>query len=176
MLTVDSSVSEQHYRKVMGRIPTSVVAITGLDETGEELGFIVGTFASLSLTPPLVTFSVAETSSTWPRIRRRQNFTANVLAGPQTDVCRALSRKGPGKFEGLRYETGVLGTPRLLDSIAWIDCVVQAEVVVGDHFMVVGSVTSMESVDGEPLLFQGGEFGRYSGSSDRPLAKAGEEA
>ncbi|GAA1108410.1 flavin reductase family protein [Nocardiopsis composta] len=172
MSTVQSPVSEQHYRKVMGRLPTGVVAVTGLDAAGEELGFVVGTFASLSLSPPLVTFSVAETSSTWPKIRRRQNFTANVLAGPQTDVCRALSRKGPGKFDGLQYTTGALGTPHLQGAIAWIDCTVQAEVVVGDHFMVVGSVMSMESADGEPLLFQAGEFGRYAGLS-APASAAG---
>ncbi|MPY79938.1 MAG: flavin reductase [Actinophytocola sp.] len=167
MLTVESEISEQHYRAVMGRLPTGVVAITGLDKAGEELGFIVGTFASLSLSPPLVTFSVGEMSSTWPKIRRQQYFTANVLASGQTDVCRALSRKGPGKFEGLRHQSGPLGPPQLLDSIAWIDCEVQAEVVVGDHFMVMGSVLSMESADGEPLLFQAGEFGRYVELPDR---------
>lgn len=161
MLTAQSEISEQHYRSVMGRLPTGVVAVTGLDAAGEELGFVVGTFASLSLSPPLITFSVAETSSTWPKIRRQQNFTANVLARGQTEVCRALSRKGPGKFDGLRHVTSSLGTPQLLGSIAWIDCVVHTEVVVGDHFMVVGSVQSMESADGEPLLFQAGEFGRY---------------
>lgn len=173
MLTVESSISQQHYRKVMGRIPTSVVAITGIDETGEELGFIVGTFASLSLEPPLVTFSVAETSSTWPRIRRSQHFSANVLAGPGSEVCSALSRKGPGKFDGLRYETGETGVPHLLDSVAWIDCTLQAEVVVGDHFMVVGGVTAMTAADGQPLLFQGGEFGRYTGPSESAYAGSG---
>ncbi|GAA3725265.1 flavin reductase (DIM6/NTAB) family NADH-FMN oxidoreductase RutF [Spinactinospora alkalitolerans] len=170
MLTGQSAISQQHYRKVMGRLPTGVVAVTGLDAAGEELGFIVGTFASLSLSPPLVTFSVAETSSTWPKIRRRQNFTANVLASPQTDVCRALSRKGVEKFQGLQYTTGPLGTPHLHGAIAWIDCAVQAEVVVGDHFMVVGSVMSMESAEGEPLLFQAGEFGRYAGMPDHAAA------
>jgi 3-hydroxy-9,10-secoandrosta-1,3,5(10)-triene-9,17-dione monooxygenase reductase component len=172
MLTVETSISQQHYRTVMGRLPTGVVAITGLDKEGEELGFIVGTFASLSLSPPLVTFSVAETSSTWPKIRRQQNFTANVLASDQTEVCRALSRKGPGKFDGLRHVTNSLGTPQLLGAIAWIDCVVQAEVVVGDHFVVVGSAMSMESADGEPLLFQAGEFGQYVALPDNNASVA----
>ncbi|MDT0300878.1 flavin reductase family protein [Streptomonospora wellingtoniae] len=166
MSTFESAISQQHYRSVMGRLPTGVAAVTGLDEDGEELGLIVGTFSSLSLTPPLVTFSVGATSSTWPRIRRRRYFTANVLASDQTHVCRALSRKGAGKFEGLHYTSGPLGTPHLPESIAWIDCEVQAEVAVGDHFMIVGSVVSMESAAGEPLLFQAGEFGRYAGLSE----------
>ena len=161
MSNLTEAISSEHYRKVMGRLPTGVVAITGVDDDGNDLGFIVGSFHSLSLDPPIVTFSVGSTSSTWPRIRRKQIFTANVLSDTQIDVCRALSRKGPGKFDSVSYSAGPLGAPRFTDSIAWVDCSVQAEVVVGDHFMVVGAVEAMEAADGEPLLFQAGQFGIY---------------
>ena len=93
MSSPTATISPEHYRKVMGRLPTGVVAITGIDDDGNELGFIVGSFHSLSLDPPIVTFSVGHTSSTWPRIRRRQVFTANVLSSTQVDACRALAGK-----------------------------------------------------------------------------------
>jgi 3-hydroxy-9,10-secoandrosta-1,3,5(10)-triene-9,17-dione monooxygenase reductase component len=169
-----ATISPEQYRKVMGRLPTGVVAITGVDDDGDELGFIVGSFHSLSLDPPIVTFSVGHTSSTWPRIRRRQVFTANVLSSTQVDACRALAGKGAGKFASLSYTAGPLGAPRLRDSIAWIDCSVQAEVLVGDHFMVIGTVGGMEAADGEPLLFQAGQFGTYTSLSPEPsLASTG---
>jgi flavin reductase (DIM6/NTAB) family NADH-FMN oxidoreductase RutF len=31
-------VSPEHYRKVMGRLPTGVVAITGVEDDGNDLG------------------------------------------------------------------------------------------------------------------------------------------
>ena len=174
MSSPTATISPEHYRKVMGRLPTGVVAITGIDDDGNELGFIVGSFHSLSLDPPIVTFSVGHTSSTWPRIRRRQVFTANVLSSTQVDACRALAGKGAGKFASLSYTAGPLGAPRLRDSIAWIDCSVQAEVLVGDHFMVIGTVGGMEAADGEPLLFQAGQFGTYTSLSPEPsLASTG---
>ena len=37
-------ITSDHYRKVMGRLPTGVVAITGVDENGNNLGLIVGSF------------------------------------------------------------------------------------------------------------------------------------
>jgi 3-hydroxy-9,10-secoandrosta-1,3,5(10)-triene-9,17-dione monooxygenase reductase component len=163
-----ATISPEHYRKVMGRLPTGVVAITGVDDDGNNLGFIVGTFGALSLDPPIVTFSVGHTSSSWPRIRRRQVFTANVLSRTQVDECRALAGKGAGKFDSVNYTAGPLGAPRLRDSIAWIDCSVQAEVLVGDHFMVIGTVGAMEAADGEPLLFQAGQFGTYTTLSPEP--------
>lgn len=171
MSNLTASITPEHYRTVMGRLPTGVVAITGVDEDGNDLGFIVGTFHSLSLDPPIVTFSVGDQSSTWPLIRRRQVFTANVLSRTQVDTCRALARKGPGKFDGLAYSRGPLGAPRLTGSIAWIDCSVHAEVLVGDHFMVVGTVEAMETADGEPLLFQAGQFGSYASLPSELAAK-----
>ena len=173
MSSPTATISPEHYRKVMGRLPTGVVAITGIDDDGNELGFIVGSFHSLSLDPPIVTFSVGHTSSTWPRIRRRQVFTANVLSSTQVDACRALAGKERASSRRL-HTAGPLGAPRLRDSIAWIDCSVQAEVLVGDHFMVIGTVGGMEAADGEPLLFQAGQFGTYTSLSPEPsLASTG---
>jgi 3-hydroxy-9,10-secoandrosta-1,3,5(10)-triene-9,17-dione monooxygenase reductase component len=156
-----SKVSSEHYRSVLGRLPTGVVAITGVDDDGNNLGFIVGSFGSLSLDPPMVTFSVGHSSSSWPRIRRRQVFVANVLSSTQLAECRALAGKAANKFDTIAYTAGPLGAPRLRDAIAWIDCAVHAEVLVGDHFMVLGNVEAMDSADGEPLLFQAGQFGIY---------------
>jgi 3-hydroxy-9,10-secoandrosta-1,3,5(10)-triene-9,17-dione monooxygenase reductase component len=157
-----TAVSPEQYRKVMGRLPTGVVAITGLDDEGKDLAFVVGSFHSLSLQPPIVTFSVGHTSSSWPRIRLRQVFTANILSSVQLDTCRALAGKGDDKLKSVSYTAGPLGAPRIDGAIAWIDCTVQSEVLVGDHFMVIGAVGAMESHDGDPLLFQAGKYGTYT--------------
>lgn len=158
-LTID--ITPAYYRQVLGKLPTGVVAISGTNDDDEKLGLVVGTFQSLSLEPPLVMFCVDKSSSTWPKLRKLQSFTANILADDQTDICRSLSRKGPRKFENLPCTTGPLGTPHLDGATAYIDCTVTAEIVVGDHYMVVGAVTSMEEGNGSALLFRGGKFGQY---------------
>lgn len=156
-----AQITPAYYRQILGLLPTGVTAITGVNDDDEKLGLIVGTFQSLSLEPPLVMFCVDRASSTWPKLRKLQNFTANILADEQIAVCRSLSRKGPRKFDDLPCTTGPLGTPHLDGATAWIDCAVTAEVVVGDHYMVVGAVTSMEQGTGDALLFRGGKFGQY---------------
>ena len=156
-----TEVTPAYYRQVLGKLPTGVVAITGTNDDNEKLGLVVGTFQSLSLEPPLVMFCVDKSSSTWPKLRKLQNFTANILSDDQISICRSLSRKGPEKFEGLPCTTGPLGTPHLDGATAYIDCKVTAEVVVGDHYMVVGAVTNMEEGSGNALIFRGGKFGQY---------------
>jgi flavin reductase (DIM6/NTAB) family NADH-FMN oxidoreductase RutF len=169
MSTATPAVSPDQYRKVMGRLPTGVVAITGIDDDGNDLAFVVGSFHSLSLQPPIVTFSVGHTSSSWPKIRLRQVFTANILSSTQLETCRALASKGPDKLKSISYTAGPLGAPRIEGAIAWIDCNVQSEVLVGDHFMVIGEVGAMESADGDPLMFQAGKYGTYTHFEPAPI-------
>lgn len=159
--TPSTDITPAFYRQVLGKLPTGVVAITGVNGDNEKLGLVVGTFQSLSLEPPLVMFCVDKSSSTWPRLRQLKNFTANILADDQIAICRSLSRKGPEKFENLPCTEGPLGTPHLDGATAYIDCKVTAEVVVGDHYMVVGAVTNMEEGSGNALIFRGGKFGQY---------------
>ena len=159
--TPDSDITPALYRQILGKLPTGVTAVTGINDDDEKLGLVVGTFQSLSLEPPLVMFCVDKSSSSWPKLRKLQKFTANILSDDQISICRSLSKKGPQKFEGLPCTPGPLGTPQLDGATAYIDCMVTAEVVVGDHYMVVGAVTHMTEGNGDALLFRGGKFGQY---------------
>lgn len=160
--TLPAAITPAEYRQVLGLLPTGVVAITGLNPDRKPLGFVVGTFQSLSLEPALVTFCVDKSSSTWPALRSLGRFTANILSTEQLGVCKALSRKGEDKFQGIDYDESILGTPRILNSTAWIDCEVLSEVVAGDHYMIVGAVKAMDPGTGDALMFRGGKFGDYN--------------
>lgn len=172
----DGSVEIADYRKVFGLLPTGVVAITGTSSDGTPLGFVVGTFQSLSVTPPLAAFAVDRSSSTWPTLRTLENFTANILSTAQLPVCRALSRRGADKFENLEYDRGPHGNPRLPDSTAWLDCNVLYEVVAGDHYIIVATISAMEIGGGDALVFRGGKFGEFTQWDDlapapKPIAE-----
>lgn len=160
-VAADGTISSADYREIFGRLPTGVTAITGTPHDDKPLGFIVGTFQSLSMDPPLVAFSVDKSSSTWPWIRSLEEFTANILSTDQLPICKALSRKGPDKFDGLAYEKSPLGTPKFPASTAWIHCRVLHEIVAGDHYVVVGAITEMENGTGDALIFRGGKFGEF---------------
>ncbi len=149
-------------RQVFSALPTGVTAITGLTSEGAPRGFVVGTFQSLSLDPPLVTFCVDKSSSTWPTLRSLGRFTANILSTEQLPVCRALARKGDEKFRGVDYEESPMGPPRISGATAWIDCEVISEVVAGDHYVIVGSIEELVAGEREALMFRGGNFGEFT--------------
>ncbi|MFE7108583.1 flavin reductase family protein [Streptomyces sp. NPDC057575] len=153
------------FRRVLGNFASGVTIVTAHDPDDEECpaGFACQSFASLSLDPPLVTFMVARTSTTWPRIARAGAFCVNILGAGQGELCRSFAVSGADKFAGVAYEAAPATGSPLLDSVpAWVDCRIQAVHTGGDHLIVVGRVAAMGAVDGaDPLLFHRGTFGRF---------------
>ena len=157
-----TTIDQAHYRSVMGHLPTGVVALSAIvPGTTTPCGLVVGTFQSLSLEPALVSFSVADTSTSWPKLRSAGRLCASVLAAGQESVCRALSSKHPDKFAFLDWSLSPAGSPRITGAHAWIDCEVTHELYAGDHFIVIAQVTHMQAESGEPLVFHKGRLGSY---------------
>ncbi|MFE4262474.1 flavin reductase family protein [Streptomyces sp. NPDC056883] len=159
-------VSPAEFRVVLGNFATGVTIITsppGEDEDGPA-GFACQSFTALSLDPPLVTFMVARTSTTWPRIARTGVFCVNILGAEQGDLCRAFAVSGADKFAGVTHTPApVTGSPQLDAVPAWIDCRIHAVHTGGDHLIVVGKVEAMGAAgEGAPLLFHKGRFGRLA--------------
>jgi 3-hydroxy-9,10-secoandrosta-1,3,5(10)-triene-9,17-dione monooxygenase reductase component len=144
-------------RAVLGTFTTGVVVVTA---TGERpLGFTCQAFTSLSLEPPLITFSPARTSTTWPQIRDVGRFCINVLAHDQTELSERFARSGGDKFAGLTWAQSPLGSPVLDGVSAWIDCELANEYDGGDHTIVVGAVHALQSNRRRhPLIFYRGRY------------------
>jgi flavin reductase (DIM6/NTAB) family NADH-FMN oxidoreductase RutF len=146
------------FRAVLGHVPTSVVVVTGLNAQGSPFGITIGSFASVSLDPPLVGFFPGVRSQSWAAIRESGRFCVNVLGSHQEEACWRFAKEGDDKFAGVEWLPSEGGSPVLPGSIAWIDCEIDSETVMGDHTCVVGRVTSLdhaEEVENAMVFFRG---------------------
>lgn len=151
------------YRQVMGQYPTGIAMVTAMSHDGSPVGMIVGTFASVSLDPPLVSFMPTRTSTTWPQIEAAGSFCVNVLTVAQEPVCRAFRAEGVDRFAGEPWRTGATGSPILERSAAWIDCEIVNVLDAGDHVIVLGAVVEMDAPNTElPMLFFQGGYGSFT--------------
>lgn len=158
------TVDKPTMREVMGHFVSGIVVVTGIDATGsgtaEPVGFTCQSFFSLSLDPPLISFSPSRTSVTWPRIRRAGAFCVNVLAAHHSGHSQAFARSGGDKFAGIDWAPAPSGAPVLDGVCAWVDCTLEAEHDGGDHTIVVGRVTGLGAdAAGSPLLYHRGAYG-----------------
>ncbi|WP_454812877.1 flavin reductase family protein [Paenarthrobacter nitroguajacolicus] len=161
---VTGAIDPATYRAVMRHLPTGVAAVCSIDNTtGTQHGMIVGTFASLSMEPALVTFSVMHSSTSWPRISEAGTFSISLLAEDQQQVCKALSAKGQDKLSSVGWSESGWGTPHLHGSLAWFDCRIEQQFTAGDHIVVIASVLAMTPTEraSTPLIFHGGSFGGF---------------
>jgi len=139
MASDTQEVAAGEFREVLGNFATGVTVITTLDGP-RPIGFTCQAFNSLSLDPPMVSFSVARASSSRPRILAAGRFCVNVLAFDQHSLCARFATREVDRFLGVDWWRSPGGNPVLDGSLAWIDCTVEAEYPAGAHPIVVGSV------------------------------------
>ena len=68
-LTTNQDLDPRRLREAFGAFPSGVVAVAARVDD-ELVGLAASSFTSVSLEPALVSFSVANTSKTWPTLRR----------------------------------------------------------------------------------------------------------
>ncbi len=153
-----------HFRRIMGHLPTGVAVVTALHD-GLPAGLTVGSFTSVSLDPPLVSFTVDRIARSWPSIEAAGAFCVNVLAHDQVELCRLFSGRETAKFRGLAWRAAGSGSPVLEGVVAWIDCDSERVLEAGDHHLVIGRVRELDVARSVPplLFYRGGYFGVEAG-------------
>ncbi len=160
-MTIDGDL----YRKVLGRYPTGVTLVTGMDE-GEPLAIVIGSFTSVSMNPPLVGFFIGTGSQTWQRIEKSGSFGVNVLSDEQADLSNGFFQKERDPWEGTGWESMASGSPMIPSCLANIDCSIHEVSEAGDHFFVSGLVEELiYNSNGSPLVFLGGTYGQFQGAN-----------
>ncbi|GAA3579871.1 flavin reductase family protein [Nonomuraea rosea] len=150
------------FRRALAVHAAGVVVITAQSRS-VPVGLTATSFSSVSLDPPLVSFYVDRSSTTWPALRAADHFAVNVLASDQAELASRFARKDVDRFaEPTRWRPGPLGAPLLQDVSAHLICLPHETVDVGDHILVVGLVAEARvHGQGRPLLYHQGRFGRF---------------
>ncbi|GAA4696182.1 flavin reductase family protein [Nocardioides conyzicola] len=149
-------------RQAFGVFPSGVVAVAA-EVDGQRSGLAASSFTSVSLDPPLVSFSVANTSKTWPDLRRADHLGLTVLADHHGDVCRRLAGPVEHRFDDVAVTSTDEGAVTLDEGLARFDCTIYNEVEAGDHTIVILQLHAVEHTDTSlPLVFHRSGFGSLS--------------
>lgn len=161
---VPSPATEAAYRAALGRFATGVTVVTTLCPMG-PLAITANSFSSLSLDPPLVLWAPARNSKRFEAFTEASHFAIHVMAEGQFDTAKDFARDGFA-FGNLSRTDGPGGIPLLDDCLARFTCARHAIHDGGDHAIVVGRVLGATLRDGQPLVFAGGRYGRFSPDPD----------
>lgn len=155
-------VDPEQFRQAMRHVPTGVTVVSAMTWQG-PVGLTVGTFVSASLTPPLVGFLPARSSSTWPLIVPVGAFCVSVLGAGHEELGHRFARSGGPKFDGVSWWQASSGAPVVDGAVAWFDCTFERSYPAGDHLFVLGRVRELGvGRPARPLVFCHGTFQELS--------------
>jgi flavin reductase (DIM6/NTAB) family NADH-FMN oxidoreductase RutF len=150
---------DQHQlRGAYGAFPSGVVAVAA-QVRGQLTGIAASSFTSVSLDPPLVSFSVATTSNTWPQLREAGHLGVSILSDHHDAVCRQLAGPADERFTGLPFRSTEDGAVLLDDAVATFECSIDREIEAGDHVLVILALHRVtDAGGGSPLVFHRSGF------------------
>ena len=155
-----TAVGPTSFRQALGHYASGITVITSQID-GQAVGFTCQSFYSVSVNPPLVSFSVMAGSASYPAIRQAGRFAVNILSGEQIGISNQFARRGTDKWHGVQWQASPLGNPLIAGSLHWLDCEIHAENAAGDHLIVIGEVKALnplEPATTQPLLYFKGQY------------------
>ena len=146
------------FRQALGQFATGVCVVTVDDPKLGPLATTVNSFSSVSLDPPLVLWSVQNSSDHLAVYTQCQHFGISVLSSEQGALSSQYAQHGGHGAQAEHFTAGPQGEPKLIDALAHFTCATYAVHPGGDHQIIVGKVVQFESREADPLIFFSGGY------------------
>ena len=165
-----SPIDPRDFRNALGTYATGVTIITAAGSDGKPYGLTCNSFASVSLNPPLVLWSLVLYSSSLNAFQNASHFAVNVLGVSQQALANKFAKSSDDKFAGVDWTPGLGKAPLLAESVANFQCRSVNRYYGGDHVIFLGAVEAYSYNRKEPLLFARGGYGSFVSVDDRQTA------
>ncbi|MEW6703578.1 MAG: flavin reductase family protein [Pseudomonadota bacterium] len=143
----------------MGCFATGVTIVTARDASGAPVGLTANSFNSVSLSPPLVLWSLAMKARSMAVFRHASHYAINVLAADQRNLAERFSGRVADRFSGVGHDTGAHGCPLIEGAAAVFECESRSRHEEGDHVIFVGRVLRCVHRPGvAPLVYHQGRY------------------
>ncbi|HET7888457.1 MAG TPA: flavin reductase family protein [Bradyrhizobium sp.] len=157
-----SALDPRDFRNALGTFATGVTIVTAMVDDGKPYGLTCNSFASVSINPPLVLWSLGLYSQGLPIFQNASHFAVNVLGISQEALASKFAKSGVDRFTGVDWKAGLGNAPLIEGSVAHFQCRAANRYYGGDHVIFLGAVEAYTYNKQEPLLFLSGGFGRFA--------------
>ncbi len=151
--------SSPDFRKALGQFATGVTIVTALNAQHEPVGVTVSSFNSVSLHPPLVLWSMANSAASLPVFMACTHYAVHVLGAEQKDLALQFASKGIDRWAGVVHAPGHSGVPLLVGAVAHFECFNRSRYQEGDHVIFIGEVEHCSHRnEAAPLIYHDGRM------------------
>ncbi len=151
--------STRSFRDALGMFATGVTIVTARAADGGLVGLTANSFNSVSLSPPLVLWSLSRAAGSMATFASGSHYAINVLGADQRALAERFAAKDVDRWRDVAFIEGVGGAPLLDGAVAVFECFNRSQYEEGDHVIFVGEVERCQHRAGaSPLLYHGGRF------------------
>ncbi|MEE2525041.1 flavin reductase family protein [Hyphobacterium sp. HN65] len=145
------------FRAAMSRYPTGVTVVSTYHE-GRAVGMTANSFASVSLEPPLVLWSVGKTGSRGQVFSDAKSFSICFLGSDQSEIAKFCADNEA--LPAGRWSENAYGFPVVENCPVVLDCRQHAVYPAGDHDIIIGEVLRISMRDeAGALTFYRSQYG-----------------
>ena len=143
------------FKEALSNFASGVVVITTSNRDKVHMGLTVSSFASVSLSPPLVSFCICNNSHTLQALEDSMSFAVSILNHTQSKIADNFANKSLNKFSNQQYTLSHnIKHPLINGAISWLECEVVHQYNGGDHKIILGKVSFIQNNnDLAPLIY-----------------------
>ena len=145
------------FKLAVSKFATGLTIISiNVDE--EFIGKTVNSFASLSLNPPLVLFSLGKNSTSLQLYKKANYIGINILSNKQKDLSEYFANNKP-EWGNVKYFLTNNDIPMIKNSVVNIDCEKIKTINQGDHLIFICKVNEIKiDKNKKPLIYLNSKY------------------
>ena len=145
-------ISNDNFKKTLSKFATGVTVVA-TSKDSISYGKTINSFSSLSLSPPLVLFSLDLKSSKLNIFKNSKTVSINILSKNQKNISNNFAKKQP-EWLGVEYDLLKNGNPIIKNCLSNLDCKIINKIQKGDHLIFICKVINVLVNDNlKPLIY-----------------------
>ena len=162
--------NSSEFRTALGQFATGVCLVTVSDRESGPIALTANSLSSVSLAPPLVLWSLQNSSECFREFTENEHFGLSVLGMAHEAHSNHYARKDQHAINAQDFTIDRQGVPLFTEAVATFSCRLWAVHEAGDHHIIIGEVIRFTSSSQPPLIFHGGRYGQLAPSAKQESA------
>lgn len=145
-------INRNNFKDALSKFVTGITVVA-TNKDSIFYGKTINSFSSLSLSPPLVLFSLDIKSSKLNIFKNCYTVSINVLNKDQKTISNNFAKTNPD-WDGIEYSVLKNGNPIIKNCVSNLDCKIINKIKKGDHIIFICKVINVSTNDKlQPLIY-----------------------
>ena len=150
-------VNKENFKKTLSTFATGITVVA-TKHYSILYGKTINSFTSLSLSPPLVLFSLDKKSTKLKIFKESKTITINILSNKQEMISNNFAKKNPN-WKEVDYDVLKNGNPIIKNCVANLDCKILDKIKKGDHIIFICKVAKVLNNNKlKPLIYYNSKY------------------